>query len=161
MVGLLQAPPGARLFERMQREGRLLDQMSGDNMDGSTNILPSMGFEALNQGHGSILQYIYKSVHYYRPVKTFLQEYHPPKIKLRLSGSELISYVQAFLRSIYHLGIRGKERAYYWELLFWTLLHRPRLFPQAVTLSIYGYHFRKICENLLPDLTDKNQMQAI
>jgi len=28
----------------------------------------------------------------------------------------------------------------------WTLLRRPRLFPLAVTLSIYGYHFRRVCE---------------
>jgi radical SAM superfamily enzyme YgiQ (UPF0313 family) len=31
MVGLLQAPPGTRLYERMQKEGRLVNEMSGDN----------------------------------------------------------------------------------------------------------------------------------
>jgi hypothetical protein len=30
--------------------------------------------------------------------------------------------------------------------LLWTLSRRPRLVPTAVTLSIYGYHYRKICE---------------
>ena len=34
MVGLLQAPPGTRLYERLKGEGRLLDQLSGDNVDG-------------------------------------------------------------------------------------------------------------------------------
>ena len=149
MVGLLQAPPGTRLYERMQREDRLLYQTSGNNVDGTTNIVPLMGLEALNRGYLSILEYIYAPKHYYRRVRTFLQEYQPPKIKLRLSGSEVITNLQAFIRSIYLLGIRGKERAYYWGLLLWTLLHRPRLFPQAVTLSIYGYHFRKVCENVL------------
>jgi hypothetical protein len=28
----------------------------------------------------------------------------------------------------------------------WTLARRPRLLPLAVTLAIYGYHYRKICE---------------
>ncbi|MEJ2700238.1 MAG: B12-binding domain-containing radical SAM protein, partial [Desulfuromonadales bacterium] len=34
MVGLLQAPPGTKLYERLKREGRLLGQLSGDNADG-------------------------------------------------------------------------------------------------------------------------------
>ena len=34
MVGLLQAPPGTRLYERLKSEGRLLvDRISGDNVD--------------------------------------------------------------------------------------------------------------------------------
>jgi hypothetical protein len=28
----------------------------------------------------------------------------------------------------------------------WAQFHRPRLFADAVILAIYGYHFRKICE---------------
>jgi hypothetical protein len=34
MVGLLQAPLGTRLYERMQQEGRLVNEFSGDNVDG-------------------------------------------------------------------------------------------------------------------------------
>jgi len=47
MVGLLQAPLGTRLYERMQQEGRLVKEFSGDNADGSTNIIPKMGLESL------------------------------------------------------------------------------------------------------------------
>ena len=50
MVGLLQAPPGTGLYERMQKEGRLVNELSGDNVDGSTNIIPRMGLEALRDG---------------------------------------------------------------------------------------------------------------
>jgi hypothetical protein len=52
----------------------------------------------------------------------------------------------AFFRSILRLGILGKERFQYWKLLLWTLFRRPRLLPEAITLAIYGYHFRKVCE---------------
>lgn len=51
-----------------------------------------------------------------------------------------------FFRFIYHLGIVNRERRYYWDLLYWTLRERPSLFPNAVTMAIYGYHFNKICE---------------
>jgi hypothetical protein len=52
----------------------------------------------------------------------------------------------AFPRSIYRIGIRGAERLHYWRLLFWTLLWRPRLFSLMITMAIYGYHFRQVCE---------------
>jgi radical SAM superfamily enzyme YgiQ (UPF0313 family) len=140
MVGLLQAPPGTRLYERMKGEGRLVNEMSGDNADGSTNIIPSMGLETLREGYRRLLNQIYTPKLYYARVMTFLREYQPPKIRLHLEPQ----YVMALWRSIYQLGIRGAERAPYWKLFFWTLFRRPRLFPLAITLSIYGFHFRQV-----------------
>ena len=140
MVGLLQAPPGTRLYKRLQREGRLVNEMSGDNVDGSTNIIPKMGLEALRQGYREILDQIYAPQFYYERVLTFLREYKPPRIRVHLEPQ----YVVALGRSIYQLGIRGVERAHYWRLFFWTLFRRPRLFPLAITLAIYGFHFRQV-----------------
>lgn len=54
----------------------------------------------------------------------------------------------ALPKSILRLGIIGKERFQYWRLFFWTLFHRPRLFPLAITLSIYGFHFRRMVKDL-------------
>jgi tRNA A37 methylthiotransferase MiaB len=45
MVGMLQAPPGTRLFDRLVRERRVSDEFSGDNVDGRTNIIPAMGLD--------------------------------------------------------------------------------------------------------------------
>jgi len=59
-----------------------------------------------------------------------------------------LSYVSAFFRSIYLLGIKGVERVEYWKLFRWTLFNRPKLFPQAITLAIYGYHFRVFAERV-------------
>ncbi|MEO0156490.1 MAG: DUF4070 domain-containing protein [candidate division WOR-3 bacterium] len=56
-------------------------------------------------------------------------------------------HLKAFLKSIRYLGILGKERLYFWRLFFWTLVKRPTLFPTAVTISIQGYHFRRVCES--------------
>jgi hypothetical protein len=56
--------------------------------------------------------------------------------------------VLAFARSVVHLGVVGRERLHYWRLLAWTIMRRPRLFPHAVTLAIYGYHFRLISERM-------------
>jgi radical SAM superfamily enzyme YgiQ (UPF0313 family) len=140
MVGLLQAPSGTRLYERLKREGRVLDEISGDNVDGSTNILPKMGLETLRRGYAEILDRIYAPEFYYERVVTFLREYQPPKIRFHIE----LEHVLALGRSIYHLGIRGVERTYYWRLFLWTLFRRPRLFPLAISLAIYGFHFRQV-----------------
>jgi len=142
MVGLLQAPPGTRLYERMRKEGRLVNEMSGDNVDGSTNIIPKMGLESLQEGYRKLLAQIYAPKFYYERVLTFLREYHPPEIRIHLDSQ----YILALWRSIYQLGIRGVERVQYWRLFFWTLFHHPRLFPLAITLAIMGFHFRQVVE---------------
>jgi len=142
MVGLLQAPVGTRLYERLKGEGRILDCISGDNVDGTTNIIPKMDLAVLRDGYKSVMEHIYSPAFYYERVKTFLREYQPPKIKAPLD----FQHILAFFRSIFRLGIFGKERRYYWDLLVWTLFRRPVLFAEAVTFAIYGYHFRKVCE---------------
>jgi radical SAM superfamily enzyme YgiQ (UPF0313 family) len=146
MVGLLQAPPGTRLYERLKQEGRLLNRMSGDNVDGTMNFVPKMNLDTLREGYKNILQHIYSPEPYYQRVKTFLREYRPPRIIAPLDFEHTRDYILAFIRSIYHLGIIGQERVQYWKLLLWTAFRRPKLFPLAVTFAIYGYHFRKVCE---------------
>jgi hypothetical protein len=141
MVGMLQAPFGTRLYQRLAHEGRLLGVFSGDNVDGMTNIIPKMGLDVLHKGYKAVVEYLYTPKNYYARVKTFLREYKLPKINVAFD----FQYVLALFRSILHLGIIGKERLYYWKLFFWTLFRRPRLFPLAINFAIIGYHFRQVC----------------
>jgi len=142
MVGILQAPPGTRLFDRLKRENRVNSSFSGDNVDGTTNIIPRMGLEKLMAGYRSIMQQLYSPGNFYRRVRNFLKEYKAPDITMPIDFQRIL----AFFRSGFRLGIWGKERFHYWHLLLWTLIRKPRLMPLAVTLSIYGYHYRRICE---------------
>jgi len=142
MVGLLQAPPGTRLFDRLRRENRIAGFTSGDNVDGTTNIVPRMPLKALRDGYRWILEHIYSPKNYYRRVKTFLREYRAPVVKTSLSRGRIGAFAYSMLR----LGIIGRERWQYWKLLTWTILRRPRLLSQAVTLMICGYHFRRVAE---------------
>ncbi len=142
MVGLLQAMPGTRLYERIKNEGRLLGQISGDNVDGTTNILSRMNAERLREGYYKILEHIYSPKHYYQRIQTFLREYRAPKTPTRFRCLDIL----AFVHSAFHLGIISNGRLHYWWLLIWTQLRRPELFHEAVTLSIVGHHFRKVCK---------------
>jgi radical SAM superfamily enzyme YgiQ (UPF0313 family) len=142
MVGMLQAPPGTRLFDRMKRESRIINTFSGDNVDGTTNIIPTMGIDRLLDGYQSIMKQIYSPKEYYRRVRTLLRELKAPEINQPINMQRFLS----FFRSAFRLGFLGKERFQYWQLLLWTLTCKPKLIPVAITLSIYGYHYRKICE---------------
>ena len=143
MVGLLQAIHGTQLYERLKNEGRLLSESSGDNTDNTLNFKPKMDAGTLHEGYRQIMLGIYSPRAYYERVRTFLKEYHKSNVVRSTIGWD---YILAFFRSIVILGVRGKERLEYWRLFFWTLLHRPRLFPEAISFAIYGFHFRRICE---------------
>lgn len=142
MVGLLQAPAGTQLYARMEKEGRLCAEQSGDNVDGTTNIIPAMSLATLKEGYRRILDTIYAPAPYYRRIRTFLREYKAPHVRSKLQ----FAHILAIIRSAYRLGVAGRERLQYWKLLVWTLFRRPRLLPDAIMLAIYGYHFRKICD---------------
>jgi radical SAM superfamily enzyme YgiQ (UPF0313 family) len=142
MVGMLQAPPGTRLFERLSREQRVCTDFSGDNVDGRTNIIPTMGLDHLTDGYRAIMKQIYSPSKFYQRVRGILKELKVPVATVPVDLQRFLAFFRACLR----LGILGKERFQYWYLLMWTIVRRPRLLPLAVTLSIYGFHYRKICE---------------
>jgi radical SAM superfamily enzyme YgiQ (UPF0313 family) len=141
MVGLLSALRGTKLYHRLKRENRLLEADSGNNTDGSINFIPRMDKQMLLDGYAKIVSTIYDPKHYYRRVKTFLAQYRPSPYKFfRLQ----FSHVMALVKSVFLLGIAGKERLQYWRLLLWTLFTCPKNFAHAVTFAIYGYHYRKV-----------------
>ncbi len=141
MVGILQALPGTKLYDRMQKEGRLLHNSSGDNADSNTNIVPKMDLEVLRKGYTDMMTQLYAPKQYYKRIKTLLREYRAPELK----GSFRFGHLLAFARSTVLLGVVGRERFQYWKMLTWTFFNRQKALPHAVTLAIYGHHFRKVC----------------
>lgn len=154
MVGVLMAPPGTALYKRLKKENRLLPGGTGDNTDGSTNFTPKMGYEALANGYKHIVSTIYAPKPYFERVKVLLREYKP-QVKIR--GNYSPRYIWALLQSMWVLGIKEKGRVYYWRLFAWTLLKKPRFFSLSITLSIMGFHFRKVAEKIAKIHTPKTR----
>ncbi len=103
-----------------------------------------VGMDRLLNGYQSIMKHIYSPKNYYRRVRTLL-DLKVTEINQPLDIQRLLS----LFRSAFRLGVLGKERFQYWQLLLWTLLRRPRQISVAITLSIYGYHYRRICEQYI------------
>ena len=144
MVGLLNAPRGTKLYQRLAKENRLLKEATGDNTDLSINFIPKMNYKALIDGYKRVLYTIYSPKCYYERILMLLRNIKPLQ-KKRYQFH--LCYLTALLKSIWHLGIIGKERIYYWKIFFWTLFRRPQLFPMAIIYAVYGFHFRKIYKN--------------
>ena len=140
MVGLLQAPNGTELYRRLESEGRILHEMSGDNADGTTNIVPKMDPLVLKNGYLRVVNTLYSPAYLYPRIQTLLKAYRPEKMPGQVYAKEIM----AFFKTIFRMGFRPGEGIYYWRLLFWTLAHCPANFPLMVSLLIYGYHFRKV-----------------
>ncbi len=146
MVGLLQAASKTRLWERLKKEKRLITQPTGSNTDCTINFIPKMNLNSLVSGYKRIINQLYSPKNYYSRMVAFLREYKPKtKRRRKLSFSHLF----AFLKSIWILGIREKERSYYWRILFRSLFTNPKLFPLVIDMMVKGYHFRKISEEYL------------
>lgn len=151
MVGLLNAPRGTQLYQNLAKENRLLNNFSGDNTDFSMNFIPKMNRATLLSGYRKIISGIYSSRPYHERVKRFLKEYESSQ-KWHFHFGYLrfhIGYFGAFFKSIWFLGIKDEARIYYWNLFFWSLFRRPKVFSLAITYSIYGFHFRSVFKKYL------------
>jgi radical SAM superfamily enzyme YgiQ (UPF0313 family) len=150
MVGLLNAPPGTKLYQKLKNENRLSDPPTGDNMDCTINFIPRMNIHELQSGYLKVLNTIYSQKYFCKRIKTFLENYnfnHKTKYKLGLRD------LKAFLRSIWRIGMIEKGKIYYWMLIIWSFKDFRRV-PLAVRYSIFGFHFRQILKSLDTQMKD-------
>ena len=144
MVGLLQAPKGTKLYEKLKKQGRILKDFVANNTDFSINFIPKMDYKELLRGYKEVVEKLYSQKYLYERVKSFIDIYRPKvRAKYRLTANRFL----AFLRSIFVIGILDRGRIYYWKSIFKTLFKKPKLLPLTITFEIYGYHFRKIYSN--------------
>jgi radical SAM superfamily enzyme YgiQ (UPF0313 family) len=143
MVGLLNAPRGTRLYQRLLKEKRLVKGFSGDNTDFSLNFIPKMDKQALVAGYKNILNTIYSPKHFYERVRVFIKEYKPrnkrrPRVQMY--------HIHAVLGSFWLLGVVDKGRWHFWRTMFSTLFKHPKSIAIPFGCAIFGWHFRKVFE---------------
>jgi radical SAM superfamily enzyme YgiQ (UPF0313 family) len=144
MVGILNALPDTQLWRRLDREGRLLGEASGNNTNCSLNFVPKMDPVRLIEGYQSIMRTIYNSAEYYGraldSLKRTTQGFCEP------NHSNLISSVAAFARIAVKLGVLDRERKEFWHFLRQAFSNHRDRFADSMRLAAMGYHFRKLTE---------------
>ncbi len=145
MVGLLTALPDTQLWRRLEREGRLLAESTGNNTDGSLNFIPRMDAARLVEGYKTILQTIYSPGEYYQRALNCLERVVAGEPEPR--RTRLISDAVTLARVVLALGIRDRARGEFWRYLRRALTQHRERFAEAVRLATMGYHFRKLTED--------------
>jgi hypothetical protein len=125
----------------MEKENRLTVDATGSNTDFTMNFIPKMDNQKLQDGYQYIINNIYKEKPYYKRIRELFLNYKPVKV-----GKSNIDFarIKAFFKSIFILGMLNKGRFEYWKFIVWTLMNKPNLFIDAITLAVYGYHFRTV-----------------
>ncbi len=144
MVGLLTALPQTRLYKRLQREGRLLAESTGNNTLAALNFRPKLNRDYLENGYRELMRRLYEPSNYYQRIRIFLQNYRAGSPRLHLSWADL----EAFLKSFWWLGVWHRGRYAYWRFFLETLVRHPRRFRTAIELAIIGHHFRRVAATL-------------
>jgi radical SAM superfamily enzyme YgiQ (UPF0313 family) len=144
MVGLLQAVPRSRLYQRLKQEGRLLSESLGDNTRARFNFEPRLPREFLVGKYRELMQQLYEPDTYYGRIRAFLDRHRPAGPRPRIGPAD----VGAFFKSLWLMGVVHRGRRAYWRFMASTLRHHPAQFGLAVTLAIYGHHFRVVARSL-------------
>jgi radical SAM superfamily enzyme YgiQ (UPF0313 family) len=149
MVGLLQAMPGTQLFQRLRREGRILNTDAGNNTGDKLNFLPNMDAERLVEGYRSVLKRIYSCEAYYDRVRLYLSRTQPRPGEQKYKQQWMTrANARALVTSIVRQGVFGAHRWSYWKFLATAATRYRHCFGVAMTLAVMGYHFQIITRKL-------------
>ena len=161
MVNVLNALPGTALWTRLEREGRLLENMQvGENMIGDQiNFVPTRPDSEILDEVAGVWIYLYeperflkRAARYYvrmRPTRAALGMRNPasdpsvPGAKAPLKRKFRVA--RAFLRLVWALGVRSPYRRHFWSQLLNVYRKNPSravLFLHACGLSLNMFAIR-------------------
>src|SRR6202790_883381 len=159
MTGALQAPPTTPLYERMKREGRLLeDNPEPSNFDPPT-FQTALPIPELLDGTKRMLLTLYDPRRFYERVLDSLERWQvqPEQRAPALSLRYLLSVL---LKSVWKQGVLSGYRRAYWRymrrlMLRWGLHAQKRRLGFELTLS--GHHFIRYARQVAESLEAENR----
>jgi radical SAM superfamily enzyme YgiQ (UPF0313 family) len=144
MVGLLNALPDTQLWKRLEREGRLLGEASGNNTVCTFNFKTRMDPAFLVQGYQTIMRTIYSPREYYERVLDSMR-----RTEDHVSEPTHYSFIRGvttLTRIFLRLGLIDRERREFWRFFTHALFKHRRSTSDLLRHAVVGYHFRKLSE---------------
>jgi hypothetical protein len=149
MEGLLTVLKGTDLYYRMEREGRLRGDTTGNNLGMHLNFVPEMPEEVLKAGYKRVLNTIYdrRLEQYFARCWTLVQNLdrsrapRPMETPLRLT--EMMCFALASMKQLV-----SSQGPAYLRFLSRVLMHHPDMLRETFALAAKGYHLRKITEQV-------------
>jgi len=116
MAGILQAPPTTALFDRMRKEGRLIEDSEATSNFSAPNFRTKLPLPVLLRGLSRLLSELYEPDAFFDRAFRSLQIWKtrpmqkPPQLPMRYNLRILFS-------SLWTQGLRSSYRAAYWKFL--------------------------------------------
>ena len=142
MAGLLTALKETNLYHRLQSEGRLLDESTGNNTDITLNFVPELPREHLISEYRRVVSTLYDPTleNYFERCLTLIKNLKPVKHSGQKIGKmELMAVARSIKRQLF-----SKQGPAYLRFLINVIKDYPSMLDKAVRLAIHGYHFEKM-----------------
>ena len=142
MAGLLTALKGTNLYQRLEKEGRLLNESTGNNTDVMLNFEPEIPRERLISEYRRVVSTLYDPTlsNYFERCLVMLENLKPTDHTVRKIGrTEVMALLKSIKRQLF-----SRQGPAYVRFLAKVLRHHLPLLPEAMRLAIMGYHFEKI-----------------
>ncbi|MEO8127145.1 MAG: B12-binding domain-containing radical SAM protein [Bryobacteraceae bacterium] len=157
MAGVLQAPPTTALFDRMKKEGRLIENSQATSNFSAPNFHTKLPLPVLLRGLSSLLARLYTPETYFQRAFRSLEIWKPQATQV--PPSMPLSYdVRALLSSMWKQGIRSSYRGSYWKFLsrlIWNWGGQPAKLWLGFMILLSAHHFliyaREVSEELEND----------
>jgi|GEM_PF-27241 len=148
MVGLLNAMPGTALFDRLQKEGRIISECEGNNTHQvTTNFRTKMNENQLRAGYRKVLETLYggnfKS-YFARCNQLFDNLGDTTYFQRDIGMQEIRILVRTLLTQPFtRYGLQ------YIKFVIRSLVKHPGIFAETIRFGIMGHHFHIITREML------------
>jgi radical SAM superfamily enzyme YgiQ (UPF0313 family) len=116
MAGLLQAPPTTALYDRMKREGRLIEDSQSTSNFSVPNFRTNLPLPVLLRGLCTLLEGLYEPGTFFERAYRSLEVWRP-RPSQKPPALPLSYNLRVLFSSMWHQGIRSAYRASYWRFV--------------------------------------------
>jgi radical SAM superfamily enzyme YgiQ (UPF0313 family) len=145
LLNFLHALPRTALYDRMEKEGRMLVESRVSSSDGTPpNFRTTMDASALLRGFGKTVSSIYQPNKFYERAWRSLEMWEAQRCQHPAKEPTTGAVLRILARSIWHQGLRSCYRQSYWKFFVKIfgryMMNRPKMWL-AFTILISGHHF--------------------
>ena len=154
MAGVLQAPPTTALYDRMKREGRLIEDSEATTNFSPPNFEPVLPVPVLLRGLGTLLSGLYEARPFFKRALRSLEVWHPRSTQV--PPNLPMSYnLRVLAGSVWGQGIRSSYKREYWAFLYQLIrlyAKEPAKLWLGFMVLMSAHHFliysREVARNL-------------
>ncbi len=140
LFSMLQALPDTALWQRLQKEGRMLKPVEGINQTSLMNFVPTRPIQDIAQEYIQSFWALYDPLNYLNRTYRHFLKLGAPK---HASGNRKVDWraVRALLIVCWRQGLVRKTRWQFWRNLLSILYHNPRVWDYYLAVCAQAEHF--------------------